>query len=191
VRIKEKFSEKPQPKRGRPRTFPDYHEKLADAIPSDANLTERSLRNNRYFFHALCVLQGAENPKRFLYLLPAAEQIKNGKEKIRRHSILAELGHLDEADLLEWATIICRKKWPTKECIRRLRNWRLGREQFPPGDVDNLTRHLLKALNTYWAEHSADDDHGSQVTQDALHILELAMILQKENNDGTDKRNET
>ncbi len=66
-------------------------------------------------------------------LLPDVEQIRKGTEKIRRHSILAELGHLNDQDMIEWAAIICRKKWPTKEAVRRVREWRLGREQLPLG----------------------------------------------------------
>jgi hypothetical protein len=173
--ITEKFSENTEPKRkrGRPRAFTAEFEgslrRLQLLPPTD---TERANLNRKYFHHAFHVLAHAPKPERFRYLVPATVELRAGNEKFRRKSILAELGHLDERDMIEWAAIICRKKWPTKEAVRRVREWRLGRESFPTGDAESLALHILKALGGYWSAHSAEDASIWQITREAMELAE-------------------
>lgn len=175
--ISEKFSEKR--KRGRPRAFEPWFEEFVDKFQLTKKTdTERSNLNKKYFQTAFGVLLNAPNPERFAYLLPPKDEIIAGTKKIPRHTIVAELGHLDDDDILEWAEIICEEKWPTKEAIHRLRSWRLGRNPVPCGDRESLALHLGRAIDCYWSIHSADD--WQQITRAALEIVTIAHQEEKE-----------
>ena len=76
-------------------------------------------------------------------MLSSREEIMSGNGHMR-HTILAELGRIeDEDDLRSIARQICELKPGSKEAVAMIRQWRTGKS--PSGDAISLTNALIAA----------------------------------------------
>ena len=141
--VSEKFSRKP----GRPRVIPADCESAISFLVSDNNSSARTRTNIWYRQRAIAIIYDAANPGRFAWVLPPFEALRYGHGKIKRNTLLYELGRIDDhQELLEAAEFLCRRKPPTKEGLTIIRRWRLNGRSKPASSPDLLQTHLLQTL---------------------------------------------
>lgn len=115
--ISETVSEKP--KRGRPKLYSDEVIRVHGEIWHETK-TRRGLQNKSRQVRAMRALKEV-SPEyaEFRWLIDPAGQVKQ--------AIMYELGRLsDDADIVEWAKLLCDHKPKGKEAIAMIRRWRLG-----------------------------------------------------------------
>jgi hypothetical protein len=91
-----------------------------------------------------------------------------------RHTILAELGRIDDEQEREaMALYLCEHKPTTRQAVALIRQYRLGTR--PPGSVVQLADVIRRAIATYQAEHEPlTDDEVYQALHDVAHEVLMA-----------------
>jgi len=141
--ISEESSEKR--KRGRP---PRLETTIARQVGEGASPAAgpRARVNRGFAIQAMCVLQEDEAGQ-YGWLFETAAMTRGDPHSFRP-SILAELGRIDDEELLkECARIICDQKPTARDAIIRIR--RLRRRSPPRGDAEQLQSELRRVLNEY------------------------------------------
>jgi len=118
------------------------------------NETRRNHLNKLWFLRGWGVLKHNDEPAfRWFY---DDDAIDAGTGRIRRKTILAELGRLDDDDLiLQLARVLCEQKPPMREAIAMIRRHRLGR--LASGSCLDLTVAIMTAINDYVAAHETTE----------------------------------
>lgn len=75
----------------------------------------------------------------------------------RKQSILAELGRIEDPDLLtEVADLLCERQPKARDAVALVRRIRLGR--IPPGDTLQLANEIITTINAYLARYPDTSD---------------------------------
>jgi hypothetical protein len=131
---------------GRPRTWVGhYREEAARSYPQRSR---RHLDNENYKIRAVALV--ADDP-RFGWLMSDGPTIRAGQGHMR-HTILAELGRIDDPQAMEaMALYLCEHRPTTREAVVLMRAYRLGRHA--PSTPAQLAVVIRSAINTYLSVH--------------------------------------
>lgn len=162
----ENFSENKR-KRGRPpkmldigKTRKEYISKLAKEGMAEGK-GERTKINNFYLHEAQAVLWDSD----FSYLI--INDDKTGTTKIKKRTILYELGRLEDPDIIrDVARVICENKLYTAEAVVYIRQHRTGGK--PAGSNIDLARVIGKTIDEYMLKHS---DVNEDMIRESLNIV--------------------
>ncbi len=134
-----------RPRRGRPRLLSPFLEAgYRRALGRPA--TRRTVQNFAYFHRAWDVLGlvtlPADSPLHWLH-----DHDRDGRPRATKHTILAELGRIeDEDELREAAGLICAMRPRTRQAVTYIRRWRIGERR---GSAPQLAAELVRVVYDY------------------------------------------
>lgn len=166
-------------KRGRPRLklFTPEEEAVHQAVGTFNGVrTTRTRQNWMYRQRAMYVLRVHED-ERFKWLADNAKVTADAPNAIK-HSILAELGRIEDADVVKAVALqICEMKPTTREAVQIVRNFRTGKKS--AGSVRQLESEIHRLIENYLTRHPAMSF--SRVCDALASALELTTKLAMKN----------
>jgi hypothetical protein len=164
----EKISQNPpRQHRGRPRKAQPWEWALV------VNTSGTSHRHKAGAIYEARALSSVRDDPRFAWLASDGATIMQGKGHMR-HTILTELGRIDDAQQREaMALYLCEHKPTTRQAVALIRQYRLGTR--PAGSLVQLAAVISRAIATYQAEHvPLSDAEVSQALQDVAYEVLMA-----------------
>lgn len=160
--------------RGRPRAraLPEWLR--VDVARGEAHLSERAQQDHCYEVQAMGVLfaemaaRGDTEENEFSWLLVSPQRgAREGRRRILRRTLLAELGRItDDGLLVEAARLLCERKPKTREGVQWIRRLRVEGKQ-KHGDADQLADELIRTANDFLARYPETSD------EDLLGAIEV------------------
>jgi hypothetical protein len=142
-------------RRGRPRLklFTPEVESMFEACGVfDGVRTARTRQNVMYRQRAMDVL-GVVRDERFKWLADFSK-FDTDAPNAMKHSILAELGRIEDADKMRVVALqVCEMKPTAREAVQMIRNFRTGKQS--AGDVKQLTNEIDRLIVDYLTRHPA------------------------------------
>ncbi|HEY0171261.1 MAG TPA: hypothetical protein VGB98_09575 [Pyrinomonadaceae bacterium] len=142
-------------RRGRPRLrlFTPEVEAMYEACGVfDGVRTARTRQNVMYRQRAMDVL-GVVRDERFKWLCDVAK-VQADEPNAMKHSILAELGRIEDADKMRVVALqVCEMRPTAREAVQIVRNFRTGKQS--KGDVTQLTNEIYRLIVDYLTRHPA------------------------------------
>jgi hypothetical protein len=162
----EDISENPPRKtRGRPPKIAEWEWRI-----SRQGDEPRSSRHHYNHVYEARVVSWVMSDPRLEWLSSDSATLMQGKGH-RRHTILAELGRIDNAhDREAMALYLCKHQPTTRQAVALIRQYRLGTR--PPGSIVQLADVISRAIAIYQAEHvPLSPDEVSQALHDVAHEI--------------------
>lgn len=142
-------------RRGRPRLklFTPEQEAVQEMVGTfDGVRTTRTRQNWMYRQRAISVL-GVLKEERFKWLFDVAK-VQADEPNAMKHSVLAELGRIEDADVMQAVALqVCEMRPTAREAVQMIRNFRTGKKS--AGDVKQLEAEISRAVDDYLSRHPA------------------------------------
>ena len=142
-------------RRGRPRLklFTPEVEAMYEACGVFAEArTARTRQNMMYRQRAMEVL-GVVKDERFKWLCDVAK-VQADEPNAMKHSVLAELGRIKDADKMRVVALqLCEMKATAREAVQTIRNFRRGKKS--AGDIKQLETEIGCVVDDYLSRHPA------------------------------------
>jgi len=142
-------------RRGRPRLklFTPKQEAMYEMVGVfDGVRTARTRQNVMYRQRAMDVL-GVVRDERFKWLADFSK-FDTDAPNAMKHSILAELGRIEDADRMRVVALqVCEMKPTAREAVQLIRNFRTGKKS--AGDVTQLKAEIGRVVDDYLTRHPA------------------------------------
>ncbi|HEY0322812.1 MAG TPA: hypothetical protein VGC66_17795 [Pyrinomonadaceae bacterium] len=138
---------------GRPRLKlfePKIEETFEGLGVYDGSGTERNRQNWMYRQRAICLLNVIKD-KRYKWLFDTAK-VQAGAPRAEKMSILAELGRIQDPDIMRAVALcLCEEKPTTRDAVHRIRRFRTGKRS--EGNVRQLEYEIRNLVADYLNRH--------------------------------------